>query len=196
MPKIIDWKEIKNYWQETGEQSLSISAQFGVSKRSVDERLVLWKNEQNTSPQITSLLKAQVAKNRNDRLTEAAICYLIKQEIDRIIRRLNLPSVQDIRPQFTLGNGSRADFVLFHKDGSVSIFEVKAGFSRHELFQAIGQVLYYSEVFAETYNIPSDSINLAILSSYEADEYLLKSLSRVDRPILYLKVDLKLEIGK
>lgn len=43
MPKIIDWEEIRKYWQQTGASSNAIADHFGVSKRSVDDRIPQWR---------------------------------------------------------------------------------------------------------------------------------------------------------
>jgi len=55
MPKKIDWEEIRKYWQQTGASSVAIATQFGVSKRSVDDRMPQWRTTEKPSSNVIQL---------------------------------------------------------------------------------------------------------------------------------------------
>lgn len=67
MPKIIDWEEIRKHWQQTGASSSAIATQFGVSKRSVDDRIPQWRTTE--KPSNSNVVQLQLKpKIQNPRL--------------------------------------------------------------------------------------------------------------------------------
>lgn len=66
MPKQIDWEAIRKYWQQTGASSQAIADQFGVSKRSVDERLPKWRETEKSAQKVVPIAEAKAkAKSVN-----------------------------------------------------------------------------------------------------------------------------------
>ena len=64
MPKIIDWEEIRKYWQQTGASSSAIASQFGVSKRSVDDRIPQWRTTEKPTSNVVQLQPKPVQNKR------------------------------------------------------------------------------------------------------------------------------------
>lgn len=64
MPKKIDWEEIRKYWQQTGASSSAIASVFGVSKRSVDDRIPQWRTSEKPSIKVVQLQPLPKVQNR------------------------------------------------------------------------------------------------------------------------------------
>ncbi|MEH2393894.1 MAG: hypothetical protein V7K21_20245 [Nostoc sp.] len=63
MPKKIDWEEIRKYWQQTGASSNAIADHFGVSKRSVDDRIPQWRTTEKPASNVIQLQPKPKAQN-------------------------------------------------------------------------------------------------------------------------------------
>lgn len=83
--------------------------------------------------------------------------YLVNEMLD-ICEGLKLPPISDIKTQqrFDIGTFSiKPDIMVFHNNGTLSVFEVKCGNSRYpsagvsSQTQAIGQILLYKNVLEE-----------------------------------------------
>lgn len=59
------------------------------------------------------------------------------------------PRVSAIRPEFQLKGGRRADLVIAHEDGSLTVVEVKGGPDLTAVAGGIGQALLYAELLRE-----------------------------------------------
>ena len=55
MPKKIDWEEIRKYWQQNAASSTAIADHFGVSKRSVDDRIPQWRTTEKPASNVIQL---------------------------------------------------------------------------------------------------------------------------------------------
>lgn len=71
---------------------------------------------------------------------------------EKLCRDLGLPRVTNVSREVILSRG-RADFVLAHEDGSVSIVEVKRGGDQRRVVSGIGQLSLYAVQMAGKHGV-------------------------------------------
>lgn len=80
------------------------------------------------------------------RHAEAGVCQLVELLLQQGVfaEAADLPAILHWEREYPLPRG-RADFVLFHADGSITVLEVKkAGDEQRAILGAIGQVISYA----------------------------------------------------
>lgn len=87
-----------------------------------------------------------VASGGRFRNAEAGVCQLVELLLQQGVfaEGADLPAILHWEREYPLPRG-RADFVLFHADGSITVLEVKkAGDEQRAILGAIGQVISYA----------------------------------------------------
>ncbi|MCO7556186.1 PDDEXK family nuclease [Metapseudomonas otitidis] len=93
-----------------------------------------------------SALSQLIANGGRFRSAEAGVCQLVELLLQQGVfaHAAELPAVLHWEREYPLPRG-RADFVLFHADGSITVLEVKkAGDELRAIRGAIGQVMSYA----------------------------------------------------
>lgn len=97
---------------------------------------------------------------------EEGVCQVVAMMLigEQFHLAADLPAISHYEREFPLPRG-RADFVLFHVDGSVTVIEVKKNNgSDREIFPAIGQVMSYAVQLG--YGRTATSIRKMVASDY------------------------------
>lgn len=127
-----------------------------------------------------------------DKYTEGVLIEFVKDQIEIIASLAGLPRVVECRTELTLPNRSRCDVISWHKDGSISVYEVKcAGDNKGRgwlLYTSIGQLLYYFETIKDCWNVDDRKINLFVVSNYDADDYFYRALKSVNQKIAFINL--------
>lgn len=103
------------------------------------------------------LAAKQLLTSRNDESMSMIILEMMIR-FGHAEKMLSVPKITNYKKEMNLGGG-RADFVLFHKDGGISIVEVKSDGDIRSIISGIGQLFLYESMMPSLFGRKIDKPN-------------------------------------
>jgi hypothetical protein len=94
--------------------------------------------------------------------------WMVAVSCDEVASKIDLSNVIRIAPELTIGSG-RVDRAFFHKNGSLTLVEIKDCASQRQIVAGIGQVLVYSAMAERALSATRIIPVLAVLGEPDGD---------------------------